>query len=66
MVMDSQHKVDNINDVQEKLNVYEDNDVLYSSVNTQIDDDSQIKDITLLNYDDYVIDEYGYKVCRLG
>ena len=56
------HKVEYINNTQNGLNTYNEDRTLNSCVNTELENNSEQTNIKLLNYDDYIIDENGYKI----
>jgi len=56
------HKVEYINNTQNGLNTYDEDGTLNSCVNTKLENNSEQTNIKLLNYDDYIIDENGYKI----
>ena len=60
--MIKKHKVKYINDISLGRNIYIKDGTLYSCVNTEVEKDLREANITLLNYYDYIIDEFGYKV----
>ncbi len=62
MTKQTTHKVNYINDIQDGNNIYKNNNTLYSCVNTTLGNNSQEENITLLNYNDYIIDNNGYKI----
>ena len=62
MASQTEHIVNYINDVQENYNIFVEDDTIYSCVNTEINSNSEEKNITLLNYNDYIIDESGDKI----